>query len=187
MPPPPTCNSPKGSAKQGWRSTSACTTTRRPKRPTGTFRRPITSKAGATHALSTAPSPSSSRRSRRCTAEGPRGGAHGETLTRKVEIAFADGRRKITAPLFVLPGHPDGSVTLHLGYGRTRGGRVASPPDGAVGFNAYSVWTSAAPFFEGGATVRALDERYTLACVQLHHTMDAGGLKDHKLPEDFSA
>jgi molybdopterin-containing oxidoreductase family iron-sulfur binding subunit len=107
--------------------------------------------------------------------EGPRGGAHGETLTRMVEISFADGRR-IKAPLFVLPGHPDGSITLHLGHGRTRGGRVACPPEGAVGVNAYSVWTSAAPFFESGATVRALDERYTLACVQLHHTMDAAGL-----------
>src|SRR6202030_3502832 len=118
-------------------------------------------------------------------AEGPHGGAHGETLTQKVEISFADGR-KIKAPLFVLPGHPDGSVTIHFGYGRTRVGKVAEDNAGKEA-DAYKLWTTAAPFFEGGATVRKLDEPYTLACTQLHHTMDAGGLLTNKLPKEYNA
>src|SRR4029453_2124833 len=36
-----------------------------------------------------------------------------------------DGRT-VKAPLWVLPGHADGVVTLHLGYGRTRAGQIGS-------------------------------------------------------------
>jgi MoCo/4Fe-4S cofactor protein with predicted Tat translocation signal len=120
--------------------------------------------------------------------EGPRGGAHGEIITQKVEISFADGR-KITAPLWVVPGHAESSITLHFGYGRTRGGKAATAtaPD-QVGFNAYDLWTTQAPFFEGGAKVRrVLDSTYTLACTQAYHKMDAGGLLTSTLPKEFSA
>ena len=30
---------------------------------------------------------------------------------------------QVTAPVWVMPGHPDNSVTLHFGYGRSRAGR----------------------------------------------------------------
>ena len=36
-----------------------------------------------------------------------------------------------------MPGHADDSVTLHLGYGRTRAGRVGQ----RAGFNAYALRT----------------------------------------------
>src|SRR5262249_48809877 len=112
--------------------------------------------------------------------EGFRGGAHGETLTQMVEIAFGDGR-KIKAPLFVLPGHPEGSVPITFGYGGWRAGKTAEENAGKDA-NAYKLWTTAHPYFETGAPLRRLDEPYTLGCVQLHHTMDAGGLKDNRLP-----
>ncbi len=117
--------------------------------------------------------------------EGQHGGAHGETMTQKVEISFADGR-SIKAPLFVLPGHPDRSVTIHFGYGRTRAGNVAEENAGKEA-DAYRLWTTAAPFFEQGAKIRKLDEAYTLACVQLHHSMDAGGLTKDHLPPNYDA
>ncbi|MEA2326392.1 MAG: hypothetical protein QOE68_1351, partial [Thermoanaerobaculia bacterium] len=36
----------------------------------------------------------------------------------------------IRTPIWVVPGHADGTITMFLGYGRTRGGRIATPsPD----------------------------------------------------------
>ncbi|HVS34412.1 MAG TPA: TAT-variant-translocated molybdopterin oxidoreductase [Gemmataceae bacterium] len=116
--------------------------------------------------------------------EGPHGGAHGETLTQMVEIAL--GGFKIHAPLFVLAGHPEDSVTLHFGYGRTRAGKVAADNAGREA-DAYRIWLGGAPFYAQGASVKKLDQAYTLACTQLFHTMDSAGLRDNKLPADYAA
>ena len=35
----------------------------------------------------------------------------------RMEVVF--DKRSIRVPLWVVPGHPDGCATLHLGYGRT--------------------------------------------------------------------
>ncbi len=50
--------------------------------------------------------------------------------------------RKVRGPIWPQPGHPNDSITVFLGYGRTKGGRVA---DG-VGFDAYQIRTSDAPW-----------------------------------------
>ena len=55
--------------------------------------------------------------------------------------------RKVNAPVIVAPGHPDNSVTVHLGYGRAFAGRVGS----GAGFNAYLIRTSDAPFYATGS------------------------------------
>ena len=49
--------------------------------------------------------------------------------------------RTVTGPVWIMPGHANDSVTVHLGYGRTRAGQVGNE----VGFNAYLLRTSAAP------------------------------------------
>ncbi len=117
--------------------------------------------------------------------EGPHGGAHGETITGVVEISVRHGQRKVAAPVLVVPGHAEGSITLHFGYGRTRAGAIGANGAGA---NAYQLWTTAAPYFESGARVETKPgESYTLACTQLHHTMNAGGTLTNKLPEEWSA
>jgi molybdopterin-containing oxidoreductase family iron-sulfur binding subunit len=46
--------------------------------------------------------------------------------------------RKVKGGIWPQPAHPNDSITVFFGYGRTRGGRVA---DG-VGFNAYQIRTS---------------------------------------------
>ena len=43
-------------------------------------------------------------------------------------------------PVWLTPGHPDGSVTVHLGYGRESAGSVGN----GLGFNAYLLRTSGA-------------------------------------------
>lgn len=54
--------------------------------------------------------------------------------------------RSVRAPVWILPGQADDCVTVHLGYGRTRVGRVGN----GVGFDAYALRTSDAPWGGSG-------------------------------------
>jgi molybdopterin-containing oxidoreductase family iron-sulfur binding subunit len=74
----------------------------------------------------------------------------------------------VEAPVWIVPGHANDSVTVHLGYGRTRAGRVGN----GAGFNAYGLRTSAAPWFGGGASLTRTGRRHPLAVVQRHHSME---------------
>jgi molybdopterin-containing oxidoreductase family iron-sulfur binding subunit len=89
--------------------------------------------------------------------------------------------RTVDAPLWVLPGQPDDTVTVHLGYGRWSAGRVGGDGRHTVGFNAYQLRTSAAPWFDSGLTVRATGRRYPLATTQSQHLIPHGreGLLQH--------
>ena len=81
--------------------------------------------------------------------------------------------RKVTAPVLVAPGHPDNSVTVHLGYGRTSAGRVGS----GAGFNAYLIRTTATPFYAVGS-MRKIDGKWGVAVTKSHY-------RDHR-PKLFS-
>ena len=70
-------------------------------------------------------------------------------------------------PLWVQPGHADDSVTVHFGYGRTQAGRVGSN----VGFNAFTLRTSDAPWFDGGLEI-AKSGSYDISTTQVHHAME---------------
>ena len=92
----------------------------------------------------------------------------GATLTRLgleeddiVELTVAG--RKVKAPVIVAPGHPDNSVTVHLGYGREFAGRVGS----GAGFNAYLIRTSDAPFYATGS-IRKVEGKWGLAVTKSH-------------------
>jgi molybdopterin-containing oxidoreductase family iron-sulfur binding subunit len=76
--------------------------------------------------------------------------------------------RKLLAPIWIVPGHADDCLTVHLGYGRTRAGRVGS----GAGFNAYSLRTSDSPWFGRGLVLRKTGERFALANTQLHYNME---------------
>ena len=80
--------------------------------------------------------------------------------------------RTVTAPAWIVPGHPDDAVTVHLGYGRTRVGRVGN----GVGFNAYALRTSDAPWFGAGLEVANTGESRILACTQDHWSMEGRNL-----------
>ncbi len=71
---------------------------------------------------------------------------------------------EVDAPVWILPGHPDGVVTVHLGWGRGRAGRVGDE----VGFNAYRIRTSNAPYHGSGVTLEQTGSRAELASTQLH-------------------
>ncbi len=70
--------------------------------------------------------------------------------------------RKVQAPVWIVPGHPDNAVTVHLGYGRTRAGHAGTD----AGFNAYALRTADQPAFGNGLTVRGPVGRYNLAITQ---------------------
>jgi len=87
-------------------------------------------------------------------------------VTEVVELRYHG--RSIKAPVWILPGHPDGAVTVHLGHGRSRAGRVGS----GVGFNAYAIRTNDAPWFGDALEVVPTGETTRIACTQDHWTIE---------------
>lgn len=80
--------------------------------------------------------------------------------------------RNLQAPVWIVPGHPDQSITVHFGYGRTRAGHVGT----GAGFNAYQFQSSTSPWHLGGAKLRSTDRRVPLAATQHHHLMEGRDL-----------
>ena len=95
--------------------------------------------------------------------------------------------RRLQAPVWILPSHAKDSVTVHLGYGRTRAGKVGN----GQGFNAYSIRTVGAPWFDSGLKLQKTGRRYSLACTQHHHSMEGrkpvrvGTLEEYHQHPDF--
>jgi molybdopterin-containing oxidoreductase family iron-sulfur binding subunit len=79
-----------------------------------------------------------------------------------VEISVGNG--KVKAPVIVAPGHPDNSVTVHLGYGREFAGRVGS----GAGFNAYLIRPTWAPFYATGS-LKKVDGKWGTAITKSHY------------------
>ncbi len=84
-------------------------------------------------------------------------------------IELTAGGNTVTAPTWILPGHADNSVTVTIGYGQTAG----SAPGLNVGFDAYPLRTSEAPWIASGLQVSPTGLRYALASTQLTHVMSA--------------
>lgn len=95
--------------------------------------------------------------------EGMRGG---KAIADLIELRLPN-RDPVRLPAWISPGHADGSITVFLGYGRRRAGRVGT----GIGFDVYPLRSSHAPWAETGLEVRKTGEQYALACTQLHHLM----------------
>ena len=78
-----------------------------------------------------------------------------------------DGK-KVRGSVWIQVGHPDNSVTVFLGYGRKRAGRVGT----GQGFDVYPLRTSANPWIATGLTVRKTGDKYGLASTQGYQSMD---------------
>ncbi len=98
------------------------------------------------------------------------GGEHGGYHPDVVELRLGD--RAVEVPVWIVPGHADGAVTLSLGYGRDHAGRVGGTSDHRVGVNAYPLRTAEHPWFAPGLAVRRTGRRQLLACTQQHHLME---------------
>ena len=87
-----------------------------------------------------------------------------------VELAYRE--RTVNAPVWILPGHPDDAVTVHLGYGRSRAGQLGTN----TGFDAYSIRPSSSPNFGGGLQVTRTGDTFDIYSTQDHHAMELEGL-----------
>jgi len=76
--------------------------------------------------------------------------------------------RTVTAPVWVMPGHANDSVTVHLGFGRTRAGHVGTE----VGFNANLLRTSTEPDGGSGLDIQKAGGHHTFATTQHTQTME---------------
>ena len=84
-----------------------------------------------------------------------------------VELTYQG--RSLRAPVLVQPGHVNGAVTLHLGYGRTRAGRSGT----GMGFNPYGLRTSQALWHDVGLEARKTSGSYLFATAQNEHMLDS--------------
>ncbi|WP_263355777.1 TAT-variant-translocated molybdopterin oxidoreductase [Acidicapsa ligni] len=101
----------------------------------------------------------------------------GATLTR-LDVEEGDileinlGGRAVRTPVLVVPGHPDNSVSLYLGYGREAAGRVGS----GQGFNAFLIRNSSAPLVAAGASLKKVDGKWGFAVTKSHYQDHRGKL-----------
>jgi MoCo/4Fe-4S cofactor protein with predicted Tat translocation signal len=86
-----------------------------------------------------------------------------------IQLGLGDKTVNKSVPVWVMPGQPDDVITIHLGYGRSLGGRIA--PN--VGFSAYDIRRSDMPWTAAGAWVNKTGQRYELATTQVHFSLMA--------------
>ena len=98
----------------------------------------------------------------------------GPKMAQRLQIATKDvvelelNGKKVKGPVWIQAGHPDNSITITLGYGRKRAGRVGT----GQGFDAYQFRTSTAPWIASGVQIRKTGEIYQLASTQGMQSMD---------------
>ena len=92
--------------------------------------------------------------------------------------------RTLEVPVLVSPGHADDSMTLARGYGHATGtaGKVGT----GVGFNAFTLLTSANPYVALGAKIEKLGRQHLLAFTQEHHQMEGRALVREGTVEKFA-
>lgn len=96
-------------------------------------------------------------------------------------VELRRGDKTLEAPVWITPGHPAKSVTLHFGYGRTHVGSVGQ----GTGFNVYPLRTSEAPWFAGGFEIAKTGQEYPLATTQQHHSMEGRHLVREATLQEF--
>lgn len=88
-------------------------------------------------------------------------------------------RRSVELPVCILPGVPDDTAVVFLGYGREAAGHVGGLADEGVppvGVNVHPLRTSADWFVRESVPVRVLGKNVPIPSVQDHHLIDTVGL-----------
>jgi molybdopterin-containing oxidoreductase family iron-sulfur binding subunit len=100
-------------------------------------------------------------------------GIHGrEHYVPNIDLIDQNGNQ-VTAPVWIMPGHADGVITIFLGFGREFHGHVAmNASSGPVGYNAYAIRTSYEPWFTNSLRVQRSSGQHMLATTQLHFNLE---------------
>ena len=112
----------------------------------------------------------------------------GPAMASRLKLNFKDvaelefNGQKVKGPVWIQAGHPDNSITVFLGYGRTRAGRVGT----GMGFDVYPLRTSKAPWFADGAKLTATGETYDLASTQGYQSMETPDGSERPLVQERS-
>ncbi|HTR47587.1 MAG TPA: TAT-variant-translocated molybdopterin oxidoreductase [Verrucomicrobiae bacterium] len=109
--------------------------------------------------------------------------AQQKSLTTGDYVTLRLGGREVQAGVFIVPGHAENSITLHLGYGRRRAGNVGTGP----GFNAYLLRSSSAPWIGRGVQIEPTGKKYYFASIQQQYTIDREGHPSEKADEESVA
>jgi molybdopterin-containing oxidoreductase family iron-sulfur binding subunit len=110
----------------------------------------------------------------------------GPAMAERLKLTFKDvaelefNGKKVKGAVWVQTGHPDNSVTVFLGYGRTQAGRVGT----AQGFDVYPLRTTQAFWFGDGAKLTATGETYQLASTQGYQTLETPNNSERPLVQE---
>jgi MoCo/4Fe-4S cofactor protein with predicted Tat translocation signal len=93
-------------------------------------------------------------------------------------VKISQNGREVIAPAMMIPGHPDGVITVHLGFGRgVEAGRVGQ----GVGFDAYQIRTTDGLLSVSGATAKKVPGTYDLCITKVHNIEHRGSFAQHDL------
>jgi MoCo/4Fe-4S cofactor protein with predicted Tat translocation signal len=112
----------------------------------------------------------------------------GPAMAERMKLNFKDvaelefNGKKVKGAIWIQAGHPDNSITVFLGYGRTQAGRIGT----GAGFDVYPLRSSRAPWFADGAKLTATGETYYLASTQGYQTMETPDGSERPLVQERS-
>jgi MoCo/4Fe-4S cofactor protein with predicted Tat translocation signal len=98
----------------------------------------------------------------------------GPAMAERLKLNFKDvaelefNGKKVKGAVWIQAGHPDNSITVFFGYGRTRAGRIGT----GTGFDVYPLRSSQTPWFGSGAQLRPTGDTFQLASTQGYQTME---------------
>jgi MoCo/4Fe-4S cofactor protein with predicted Tat translocation signal len=95
-------------------------------------------------------------------------------------VDLKQGNQTLSIPVWLAPGHAPDTLTLHLGYGRTRAGSTAN----GKGFNVNALRTLAAQD-NGRAQLTKTGDSYEFACTQDHWSLEGRNIIRETTVEQF--
>ncbi len=95
----------------------------------------------------------------------------GNQFSDLVTVKYQGGEISKGVPMWITPGQPDDVITIYMGYGRTRAGKIGT----GLGYNAFDVRRSDAMDF-GFGEVAKKGETATIASTQIHFNMEGRDL-----------
>ncbi len=107
-----------------------------------------------------------------------------------LEVTYEGGKITEKVPAWITPGQPDGVITLFMGYGRTRAGRIAGMKPGifgatvidsnSLGYNVFDVRKSNSMSFGKGSVVNT-QVKTTVASTQIHFNISKDEVSEREI------
>ena len=96
-------------------------------------------------------------------------------------VELRQGGRTIRTPVWLAPGQAPDTITLHVGYGRTRAGQIAN----GLGVDVNPLRTVASPDILTGVELVDIDETAELASTQDHWALEGRNIIRETTVEEF--